>query len=356
MDRLSWFSVAGGALPGSGLMVLIMLKILERFDLSALGHNSPEYLRILTEVIKYATQDRLAYFGDPRFVSVPVEELLTDERSAARAERIRQGEKAQLVRAGRERESASTTHICSVDEQGNAVTLTHTLGPVSGVVTEGLGFLHNACMAIFDPRPDRPSSIAPGRSYQSSISPMMVFKGDDPYLVVGAPGATHIPLAVLQAIVNVLDFGLDMAGAVSAPRISVTSEIIDVSNRILTSSPVRWSRLATRFDAAPSAMRLPECMESKSRMASLSAGQIPVVTVWRWRSEAVHCAVYTLRAAQPLVLAPKGRSLILPKHNQNKPGESHARRQSRRGHRIRPRHRTGNCASHGEPGSQGCGQ
>ena len=226
------YRIAGGALPGSGLMVLIMLKLLEQFDIAPLGHNSPDYLRILSEVMKYATQDRLEYFGDPRFVDVPIDELLSDERAVARAELIRRGEIASIVRAGRGPESTSTTHVCTADEHGNAVTLTHTLGPLSGLITDGLGFLYNACMAIFDPRPGRPSSIAPGRSYQSSISPMMVFKDDTPYLVLGAPGATHIPLGVLQSTVNVLDFGMDMSSAVSAPRISVTSNIVDVSNRI----------------------------------------------------------------------------------------------------------------------------
>ena len=226
------YRIAGGALPGSGLMVLIMLKLLERFDIASLGHNSPEYLRLLSEVMKYATQDRLEYFGDPRFVDVPIDELLSDGRAAARAELIRHGETTSIVRAGRGHESTSTTHVCTADEHGNAVTLTHTLGPLSGLITEGLGFLYNACMAIFDPRPGHPSSITPGRSYQSSISPMVVFEDETPYLVLGAPGATHIPLAVLQTIVNVLDFGMDMASAVSAPRISVTSNSIDVSNRI----------------------------------------------------------------------------------------------------------------------------
>jgi gamma-glutamyltranspeptidase/glutathione hydrolase len=225
------YRIAAASLPSSGLMVLIMLRILEHFALHELGHNTPEYLRVLAETMKYATQDRLEHFGDPEFVRVPVDDLLAAERAADRAERIRRGERCELVRVGRG-EPSSTTHVSTIDEHGNAVTMTHTLGPVSGVVTEGLGFLHNACMAIFDPRPGRPASIAPGRSYQSSIAPVIVFDSDAPCVVVGAPGATHIPLAVLQVLVNVLDFGMDMAQAVSAPRISVTSEAIDVSNRI----------------------------------------------------------------------------------------------------------------------------
>ena len=226
------YEVAGSALPTSGLMVLIMLNILSHFDLRALGHNSPEYLRVLTETMKYATQDRVGYFGDPRFVGVPVDFLLSEDRAAERAARIRAGEKTDLVRAITLNESKTTTQVCTIDEHGNAVSMTHTLGPTSGVVTPGLGFLYNACMSIFDPRPGHPSSIAPGRGYQSSIAPTMIFDKEQLKLVIGAPGATHIPLGVLQGIVNVLDFDMDMQSAVSAPRISVTSDAIDVSNRI----------------------------------------------------------------------------------------------------------------------------
>lgn len=226
------YRVAAGPLPGSGLMVLIMLKLLEHFDLAALGHNTPEYIRVLAEVMKLATRDRLEFFGDPEFIDVPVAELLDADRASDRAASIRRGEKAILVRAGHATGSPSTTHVSAVDEHGNAAVITHTLGPPSGVVTEGLGFMHNGCMAIFDPRPGRPASITPGASYQSSMAPTMVFKGDEPYIVLGAPGMTHIPLAVLQAIVNVIDFGMDMAQAVGAPRISVTSDAIDVVNRI----------------------------------------------------------------------------------------------------------------------------
>jgi gamma-glutamyltranspeptidase/glutathione hydrolase len=110
--------------------------------------------------------------------------------------------------------------------------MTHSLGMPSGVVTEGLGFMYNGCMGVFDPRPGRPGSIAPGKARWSSICPSIVFKDDKPHLVIGAPGATQIAMGVLQVTLNVLDFGCSMLEAVSRPRFSATSDLIDVSNRI----------------------------------------------------------------------------------------------------------------------------
>src|SRR3546814_8202975 len=110
--------------------------------------------------------------------------------------------------------------------------MTQSLGAPSGVSTEGLGFMYNGCMNVFDPRPGRAGSLAPGKSRFTAMCPSIVFKGKEPYIIIGAPGATHITMAVTQAIVNVIDFEMTMAEAVAAPRFSATSDIIDVSNRI----------------------------------------------------------------------------------------------------------------------------
>jgi gamma-glutamyltranspeptidase/glutathione hydrolase len=111
--------------------------------------------------------------------------------------------------------------------------MTHSLGMPSGVITDGLGFFYNGCMAVFDPRPGRAGSIAPGKARFTSVCPSIIFRDGKPYVVIGAPGATQIAMGVLQAILNVLDFGMTMTEAVSAPRFSSTSNAIDVSNRII---------------------------------------------------------------------------------------------------------------------------
>ena len=121
-----------------------------------------------------------------------------------------------------------------VDAEGNCVTMTHSLGMPSGVITDGLGFMYNGCMAVFDPRPGRAGSIAPGKSRFSSIVPTIVSEKGEPRLVIGAPGGTQIAMGVLQAILNVVDHEMNMLEAVSAPRFSSTSNIIDVMSRIPT--------------------------------------------------------------------------------------------------------------------------
>ncbi len=218
--------------PGGGIMLIEMLGVLEHFDLTALGHNTPEYVRVVAEAMKRATIDKDRHVGDPDFVPVPVEHLTSKSYSGAMASEIRAGIKADVPRLTTGRPGKDTTQISVVDRAGGCVTMTHSLGMPSGVITPGLGFMYNGCMGVFDPRPGRAGSIAPGKARFSSICPTIVFQGDAPVLVIGAPGATQIAMGVLQAILNVLDFGMTMTEAVSAPRFSATGNAIDVSNRI----------------------------------------------------------------------------------------------------------------------------
>jgi gamma-glutamyltranspeptidase/glutathione hydrolase len=134
------------------------------------------------------------------------------------------------------KESADTTHVTAGDENGVCVSLTHTLGTPSGVVTDGLGFMYNGAMAVFDPRPGRPGSLAPGKSRFSSLAPSIVFKDDKPFLAIGAPGGTYIAMGILQVMLNVIEFGMTAAEAVAAPRFNATSDTLDITNRILRST------------------------------------------------------------------------------------------------------------------------
>jgi gamma-glutamyltranspeptidase / glutathione hydrolase len=223
--------------PGGGIQLIEMLNILENFDLRAIGHNSADYIRIVSEAMKIATADKDAKVGDPRFVDVPVAELTSKAYAAAMAERIKRGERARVPRFNPGgTESKHTTQICVADADGNAVTMTHTLGQPSGVVTEGLGFMYNGAMAVFDPRPGHAGSLAPGKARFTALSPTIVFKGDKPFLVLGAPGATYITMGNLQAILNAIDFGMDAQQAVSAPRFAAVSDTIELCNRITRSA------------------------------------------------------------------------------------------------------------------------
>lgn len=227
------YEVTSNQPPGGGVMLLQMLNILENFDLAATGHNTPEYLRIVCEAMKYATVDKDRSVGDPDFVEVPLDRLLDRNYARELAEKIRAGEIADVPRLdGAGLPQKDTTHISVVDKDGACVSMTHSLGMPSGVVTKGLGFMYNGCMGVFDPRPGRAGSIAPGKARFSSICPSIIFRDGAPVLVIGAPGATQIAMGVLQAVLNVLDHGMTMAEAVAAPRFSSTSRAIDVMNRI----------------------------------------------------------------------------------------------------------------------------
>ena len=218
--------------PGGGIMLIEMLNILEAFDLRAMGHNTPEYIRTVSEAMKIATIDKDRHVGDPAFVEVPVERLTSKDYAATHADAIGRGEKAHVERIEAGAEPRHTTHISVADEDGNAVTVTHSLGSPSGVISDGLGFMYNGCMAVFDPRPDRANSVAPGKRRFTSMAPTILFRGDDPYVVIGAPGGTFIAMGILQAILNVVDFGMSISDAIAAPRFTCNSDTVDFSNRI----------------------------------------------------------------------------------------------------------------------------
>ncbi len=225
--------VATNQPPGGGLLIVMMLNILQEFDLAALGHNTPDYIAVVAEAMKIATCEKDARLGDPKFVKIPLDELTSREWAKRMAERIRRGEKTSVPRLpDKAAESRYTTHICVADDSGACVSLTHSLGSSSGVVTEGLGFMYNNCMMVFDPRPGRSGSLAPGKARFSAMAPTIVFDGDRPMLVIGAPGGTTITMGILQGILNVVDFGMTAEQAVVAPRICATSDRIEMVNRI----------------------------------------------------------------------------------------------------------------------------
>lgn len=229
--------VATNQPPGGGLMIVLMLNILENFDLAAMGHNSPDYIATVSEAMKIATVDKDTRMGDPAFFDIPMDELTSKAYAASMAERIKRGEKTHVPRLqGGGAESKETTHICVADTAGNCVTMTHSLGSSSGVVTDGLGFMYNNCMMVFDPRPGHAGSLAAGKARFTALSPTIVFKGDAPFFLVGAPGGTTITMGNLQAILNAVDFGMTAQEAVAAPRFTTTSDTIEMTNRILRST------------------------------------------------------------------------------------------------------------------------
>ena len=217
--------------PSGGVTLVQVLNILEGYDLASMGHNSAEYIRVLSLALGAGFEDRGKYMGDPAFVDVPVEMLTSKEYAAEWRGRIDRGEGPAAGRA-RSTDGAGTTHISVVDGAGNCVSLTHTNGLCSGVVTPGLGFLQNNYMIAFDPMPGGPNSIAPGKKRTTGASPCIVYRDGRPFMVVGAPGGTYIIGAVLQAILNVIDHGMTAVEAVSAPRVDCQGDTVYVEGRV----------------------------------------------------------------------------------------------------------------------------
>ncbi len=216
--------------PAGGIFVGEVLRILEQFDLPALGHNSAAMVAVLAEAMKIAGIDKDRHVGDPDFVEIPTARLLSDAYAADCAGKIRAGEKASLARVGAE--AKGTTTISCVDADGLVVSVTHTLGMPSGVIPPGLGFMLNGAMNWYDPRPGRATSIAPGKRRFSSMSPLIVMEGETPVATLGAPGGAWIGVALAQVLVNLLDFGMGIQEAVLAPRVSATSGTLDLSLRV----------------------------------------------------------------------------------------------------------------------------
>lgn len=261
--------------PGGGLTLLQMLNMLENFDLRSLGLNSPQYIRIVSEVMKRATIDKDRFVGDLDYVEVPVGRLSSKEYAQAAAESIVRGERSDVLRFNSGFPCKDTTHVSVVDRDGNCVTMTHSLGMPSGVVTDGLGFMYNGCMGVFDPRPGRVGSLAPGKARFSSICPSIVFDNGSPLLVIGGPGATQIAMGVVQAIVNVLDFNMTPSEAVASPRFSATSNAIDVTNRILRSTTGQLEREGYEVIRSPLSFAIASVHAIKIGGDSLEGGADP---------------------------------------------------------------------------------
>ncbi|ROZ79754.1 gamma-glutamyltransferase [Ramlibacter sp. WS9] len=223
--------IATSGPPASGMSMLQVLHIMENFDVGALKHSGTDHVRLLAEAMKYMTIDKDQHMGDPAYVDVPVERLTSKAYAEGLAARMRRGERAVVKRLGQP-SSRDTTQVSVVDRHGNAVSMTHTLGSPSGAIPDGLGFMHNGTMSRFDPRPGRAASLAPGKRRASSAAPTIVFEGETPRIVIGAPGGSYIAPAIAQGIMNVIDFDMSMSDAVAAPRVVAVSDSIDVSNRI----------------------------------------------------------------------------------------------------------------------------
>jgi gamma-glutamyltranspeptidase/glutathione hydrolase len=210
--------------PAGGLTLLQMLNFLEGYDVGSCGWPSTEAARLLVEAMAWAVADRERHVADPRFVDIPTGALADKHYAAKAREAVAVGALAH--------DRPDTTHVCVIDDEGNAVSLTHTLGSASGVVTPGLGFGYNDYMNCFDPRPGTPNSVRPGKTRVTMMTPTMVFDHGKLSVCIGAPGGTKIVTGILQVLVNLIDHRMTPVEAVSAPRVDFQGDIVQAEARM----------------------------------------------------------------------------------------------------------------------------
>jgi gamma-glutamyltranspeptidase / glutathione hydrolase len=221
--------------PSSGgIAICEMLNILEEYPLRELGWGSAQALHYEIEAMRHAFADRNSLVGDPDFVRNPTREL-TDKSYAAKIRDAIKPDKAGVsseIRQGvAPHEGSNTTHFSIIDDTGNAVSMTYTLNDWFGakVVASGTGVLMNDEMDDFTPDAGAANiygfaqgdanAIAPGKAPRSSMSPTIITKDGKPVLILGTPGGARIITTVLQTILNVVDFQMNIQEAVDAPRI-----------------------------------------------------------------------------------------------------------------------------------------
>jgi len=230
------FEIVSMPPPSSGgIHIIQILNMLESYRLNEMGAHSADTLHVMTESMKPAYADRSEYLGDPGFVQVPVKQLVSKKYAEARRAEITmdKARPAREIKPGNlaPYESDQTTHYSIIDSEGNAVANTYTLNFSYGVgmVAEGTGILLNNELDDFAAKAGVPNGYgliggdanapAPGKRPLSSMSPTLVLKGGKVYLVTGSPGGSRIITTVLQVISNVIDHGMNVQEAVSAPRI-----------------------------------------------------------------------------------------------------------------------------------------
>ncbi|EMB4325864.1 gamma-glutamyltransferase [Pluralibacter gergoviae] len=221
--------------PSSGgIHIIEILNILSQFDMHQYGFGSADAMQLMAEAEKRAYADRSEYLGDPDFVKVPWQALTSKEyaKSLAAEIDINKAKPSSEIRPGKlaPYESNQTTHFSVVDKAGNAVAVTYTLNTTfgTGIVAGNTGIIMNNEMDDFSAKPGVPNvyglvggeanAVGPKKRPLSSMSPTIVVKNGQTWLVTGSPGGSRIITTVLQMVVNTIDFGMNVAEATSAPR------------------------------------------------------------------------------------------------------------------------------------------
>ena len=278
--------------PSSGGVALCeMLNILEGYPLRELGWGSAQALHYEIEAMRHAFVDRDSLLGDPDFARIPVRQLI-DKGYAAKIRDAIKPDKAGVssdIRPGvAPHEGSNTTHFSIIDDAGNAVSMTYTLNDWFGarVVAQGTGVLMNDEMDDFTPNPGLANAygivegdanaIAPGKTPRSSMTPTIITGDGKPVLILGTPGGARIITAVLQTILNVVDFQMDIQEAVDAPRIHHQwfPDVTSVEPYALSPDTRRiLEGMGYRFDDSLPANHLAAIMVGAPKLGGTAIGQ-----------------------------------------------------------------------------------
>jgi gamma-glutamyltranspeptidase/glutathione hydrolase len=234
--------------PAAGTQVLETLNILEGFDLKALGHNSAAALHLIIEAVKLAMADRIAYQALPE---PPAAGLVSKAYAAKQRSRIEPGRAAVCMGERYSAEFPSgaalpgdpygyarehTTHLSVVDGEGNAASITQTLGSPfgSGFIAGDTGILLNNLLMWNDLDPRSPNALAPHRAVETRMAPVQVFRNGRVLVALGTPGSYGIPQTTPQMLLNLLEYGMNIQEAIEAPRVRVYRDrAVDAEARIL---------------------------------------------------------------------------------------------------------------------------
>ena len=219
-----------------GPALLEALLLVEQVGIDGLAHNSAEYLHVITECLKLALADREYHFGDPRFVDVPLDHLLSAATIGRRAAQVRR-DRAHPEMPGRldtnwgaagfprsaaalPQMDADTSYACAVDRWGNAFSATPSDGSSTAPIVPGLGIIPSGRGSQSRPDPSHPSGVAPGKRPRLTPNPAMVVTKDGGVMPFGTPGGDVQIQAMLQVLLNTLHFGMELQAAIEAPRVA----------------------------------------------------------------------------------------------------------------------------------------
>jgi gamma-glutamyltranspeptidase / glutathione hydrolase len=240
-----------GQLPNTGYPTVVeALQILRGFDIGSLGFHSAEGVHLIVESFRLAMIDRLRHLGDQDAMAVPMDGIVSGEYADRRREAVDPRRGAPDAAPGdpwpfdptglgpvAERSTSvddeHTTHFTAVDRNHNMVSLTSTLGQSfgCGVVITGTGITMNSATQWFNPEPGTVTSIGPGKRVMSAATPVVVLRGGEPFVAFGAPGSKRVISAIYQVVVNLVDYGMSLQGAISAPRMHSEGRVTEISTR-----------------------------------------------------------------------------------------------------------------------------